>query len=150
MRPFVFVLLVACGGQPEKSQPPIALPTSPPASASAATTVAKHDDPISELQDMIPHWLDLLAHGEDEKFIDEVVVPEELDKVLGGRTKGELVSNFKTDKHDEVVKILVEAQKSKPDDVRQEGRRTYVKYEGRDGIRHVTFVVEGPHVWIHN
>ena len=46
--------------------------------------------------------------------------------------------------------MLVYVQTAKPDDVRKDGGRTYVKYEGRDGVRHVTFVVEGPHVWIHN
>ena len=153
MRSIVFVLLLACGGPQEKSQDPVALPTSPSASASASAsgTVAKHETgPVGQVQDVIPHWLDLLARGEDEKFIDEAVVPEELDAVLGKRTKAELISDFKKDKHGDVVKVLVYVQKTKPDDVRQDGGRTYVKYEGHDGVRHVTFVVDGPHVWIHN
>ena len=156
MRSIVFVLLLACGGQQEKSQDPVALPTSPSASASAApASVAKHEaGPVGQVQDIIPHWLDLLARGEDEKFIDEAVVPEELDEVLGKRTKAELVSDFKKDKHGDVVKVLVYVQKTKPDDIRQiqdgHGGRTLVKYEGHDGVRHVTFVVDGPHVWIHN
>jgi hypothetical protein len=47
------------------------------------------------------------------------------------------------------TKILTFARTAKPDDVRKDGARTFVKYEGR-GSKHVTFVVEGPHVWIHN
>ena len=150
MRSYLFVVLVACGGPQEKSQEPVALPGSPSASASASATVAKRDDgPVGQIQETIPHWLDLLARGEDEKFIDEAVVPEELDEVLGSRTKAELVDAFKGDKHVDVVKELKIVQTAKPDDIRQEGARTFVKYEGR-GSRHITFVVEGPHVWIHN
>ena len=151
MRSYVFVVLVACGGPQEKSQEPVALPGSPSASVSASATAAKRDDgPVGQVHDAIPHWLDLLARGEDEKFIDEAVVPEELDEVLGQRTKAELVASFKGDKHDDVVKVLTYVQTAKkPDDIRQEGARTFVKYEGH-GSRHVTFVVEGSRVWIHN
>ena len=144
-------MLVACGGSAEPSQTPVALPSSPSASASATPTPTKREEgPVAQIQDVIPHWLDLLARGEDERFIDEAVVPDELDKVLGSRTKAQLVADFKTDKHGDVVKVLTYVQKSKPDDVHQDGARTLVKYEGHDGVRHVTFVVEGVHVWIHN
>jgi hypothetical protein len=148
VRSLLFVCLIACGGS-EPSTQPVALPTSPSASASAAA--AHHeDDPVAQVQDAIPRWLDMLARGEDEKFIDDVVVPEEMSDVLGSKTKAELVADFKRDKHGDVVKVLKLVQtKAKPDDVRKDGARTYVKYEGSD-VRHVTFVVEGPHVWIHN
>jgi hypothetical protein len=150
VRASLFVVLVACGSAQEKSQQPIALPGSPSVSASASTAAGRRDDgPVGQVQDVILHWLDLLARGEDERFIDEAVLPEELDKVLGSRTKAELVVSFKEDKHAEVVKVLTLARRAKPDDVREDGKRTYVKFEG-DGVRHITFVVEGAHVWIHN
>jgi len=151
VRSILVALLVACGSPAEKAQQPVALPSSPSASASASTPAPSRDDgPAGQIQDVIPHWLDLLARGEDEKFIDEVVVPDELDKVLGSGTKAELVAHFKRDKHDDAVKVLTLVKKAKPDDVRQEGARTLVKYKGREGVRDVTFVVEGVHVWIHN
>jgi hypothetical protein len=151
VRSIVFALLVACGGAAEPSQPPAPLPTAPSAPASASASVPKREDgPVGQIQDAIPHWLDLLARGEDERFIDEAVVPEELGEVLGSRTKPELVDMFKRDKHADVVKVLKYVQKTKPDDVRQDGGRTYVKYEGHDGVRHITFILDGVHVWIHN
>lgn len=150
MRSFVFVLLVACGSPQEKSQPPVALPSSPSASASTATVVKHEEGPVAQVQDAIPHWLDLLARGEDEKFIDEAVVPDELDKVLGSRSKAELVADFKRDKHDDVVKMLRLAHTTKPDELKEDGSRTLVKWEKHEGVRHVTFVVDGAHVWIKN
>ena len=150
VRSIVFVVLVACGSAQEKSQEPVTLPTSPSASASTSAATAREQGPAAQIQDIIPHWLDLLARGEDEKFIDEVVVPEQLGEVLGNRTKAELVDDFKRDKRKDVVKILTYVRTAKPDEVREDGGRTYVKYEGRDQVRHVTFVIEGAHVWIKN
>lgn len=151
MRSFVVVCLLACGGAPEPSQQPVVLPASPSASASAsAAPVARETGPAAQIQDVVVRWLDLLGRGEDERFIDEVVVPEQLDEVLGNRTKAELVSDFKRDKHKDVVKILTYVRTAKPDEVREDGGRTYVKYEGHDQVRHITFVIEGAHVWIKN
>jgi hypothetical protein len=99
---------------------------------------------------VIPRWLDMLARGADEKFLDEAIVPEQLAEVLGSRTKAELVADFKQDKHGDVVKVLTLARATKPDEVKTEGERTLVKWDNREGVRHVTFVVEGAHVWIKN
>jgi hypothetical protein len=128
----------------------MALPASPPA-ASAAATVAKRDDgPVPRIQDAAARWLDMLARGEDEKFLDEAIVPEQLDEVLGSRSKAELVADFERDKHADVVKVLTLARATKPDEVKSDGVRTVVTWENREGVRHVTFVIEGAHVWIKN
>lgn len=150
MRPLVFVLLVGCGGSPEKPQQPAALPT-PSASASASAAATKSDDgPLAQVRETIGHWLDLLGRGEDERFIDEAVVPEDLEHVLGSRTKAELVAAFKEDKHDDLVKALRHVRRAKPDNVIVEGSRTYVEYDGDRDVKHIRFVVEGAHVWLKN
>lgn len=105
---------------------------------------------MGQVHDAVPHWLDLLARGEDEKFLDEAIVPEQLAEVLGSRTKAELVADFKRDKHDDVVKVLTLVRETKPDEVKTEDGRTLVKWENRQGVRHVTFLVDGAHVWIKN
>jgi len=151
VRSFALVVLIACGGSPEPAQKPVTLPTSPSASASASTASPKREDgPVAQIQDAIPHWLDLLARGEDEKFLDEAIVPEQMGEVLGSRTKAELVADFKHEKHDGVVKVLTMVRTTKPDEIKHEDARTLVKWENREGARRVTFVVEGIHVWIKN
>lgn len=150
MRWFVLLALVACGGPEAKPEPPTPLPRPlvTPASTEKPSSGAS-TDPVDEVQAVLPHLLDLLAHGEDERFIDEVVVPEEREKVFGRGTKQQLVADFKTDKHDEVVAILLYVRTAKPVDVKRDEDRTYVKYEV-DGTRRITFVVEGRHVYIRN
>lgn len=151
MRSFVFAFaIIACGGSAEPAQKPVTLPSSPSASASASAPPKREDGPVTRIQDAIPHWLDLLARGEDEKFLDEAIVPEQMSDVLGSRTKAELVADFKRDKHDGVVKVLMMVRTTKPDEIKQEDARTLVKWDNREGVRHVTFVVEGEHVWIKN
>jgi len=49
-----------------------------------------------------------------------------------------------------VVKVLTRVRDAKPRAVRQEGARAYVEFEGDRESRHITFVVEGAHVWIEN
>jgi len=111
---------------------------------------AREHGPIAQIRETIPRWLDLLSRGQDEQFLDEAIVPEQLEKVLGSRSKAQLVVAFKEDKHDGVVKVLTRVRDAKPRAVRQEGARAYVEFEGDRESRHITFVVEGAHVWIEN
>lgn len=144
-RVFVVLLLVACGSSSQQPTQPAPLPLP---SASASAEPAKKD-PVAIVQGAIPHMLDLLARGDDERFIDEVVVPEELDKVLGNRPKAQLVADFKEDKHEGVVRMLERVRGAQPLRTREENGRTLVTYDG-GREREVTFVVEGQRVFIKN
>ena len=112
--------------------------------SSRESTLQKDPDPVAMIQAAIPHMLDLLARGEDERFIDEAVVPEQLASVLGERTKEQLVADFKKDKHEGVVRALERVRTAQPTGTRVENGRTFVTY-GR-----VTFVVDGARVFIKN
>ena len=142
-------------GDSSVSPPVIAIdPTSPVGpvtavpTASAAAQPSPADAP-ARVQAILPHWIDLLERGDDATFIDEVVVPEELAKVLDGKSKAELVANFRQDKHAELVKILRAIQGEVPTKISQEPDRTLVIYDvhGRKGV---TCVVVGQKIYIKN
>ena len=146
-------------GDAVSAPPVIAIDSASPASsapgpviataiASAAAQPSSADAP-ARVQAILPHWLELLERGDDATFIDEVVVPEELAKVLDGKSKAELVANFRQDKHAELVKILRAIQGAEPTKVSQEPDRTLVTYDvhGRKGV---TCVVVGQKIYIKN
>jgi hypothetical protein len=142
------------------SAPPvIAIDSAAPASSAmgpilttASALVAAQPSPAdapARVQAILPHWLELLERGDDATFIDEVVLPEELAKVLAGKSKAELVANFRNDKHAELVKILRAIQGQVPTKISQEPDRTLVTYDvhGRKGV---TCVVVGQKIYIKN
>jgi hypothetical protein len=123
-----------------------------PIAATASALVAAQPpsaDAAARVQAILPHWLALLDRGDDATFIDEVVVPEELAKVLDGKSKAELVANFRTDKHAKLVGLLRAIQGAVPTKISQEPDRTLVTYEVRDQKR-VTCVVVGAKIYLKN
>ena len=136
----------------EASAPPSA--GTPPRHLAVATTASVpvlpvSADAITRVQAILPRWIELLERGDDETFIDEAVMPEELEKVLGNKTKAELVSTFRQDKREGVLKMLKGAERTLPKKVREERDRTLLTYDFR-GEKGVTFVVVGPKVYVKN
>lgn len=164
-RLIVLAMLVACkrptGDRPDPTvvvtvpPPPSAIATTadPTATATAAPTVSPNapskEEAVALVQSTVPKWLTMLKAGKDEDFIDDAVVPEDMEKLLKGQTKGELVKDFKADKHDKVVKMLTTIQHETPTKVGQRGDRAMVRYEVR-GEKDVNFVVYGGRVHIKN
>ena len=172
-RSLLLVAVIALGGCPRpKGAVPDAVPTptatdaaSPVSPVAAATTVvlAPTTSPTTtastalpssasaaaRVQAILPHWIDLLERADDATFIDEAVVPEELAKVLAGKSKAELVTSFREDKRAGVLKMLNELRGALPTKTREESDRTLVTYELRRE-KGVTFVVVGPKVYIKN
>jgi hypothetical protein len=141
-------VLSACGSHAAAvTVAPQPLP-SPPA-ATAAPKPEAPPTPAERVQAILPHWLDLLARGDDARFLDEAVVPEELAKVVGSRSKDALVKSFKEDKHDDLVGILEKLRGAKPTRVVDEGRRTRVTYDV-PGEPQITFQVIGDRVYVEN
>ena len=155
------VVLGACrhpaGPADEAVPPPVPSATAeprPPHLVAATTTMPPAPLPASadaptRVQAILPHWIEVLERGDDETFIDEAVVPEELAKVLGGKSKDELVATYREDKHEGVLKMLRATRGVQPTKVREEGDRTLVTYDlHRD--KGVTFVVVGSKVYVKN
>lgn len=156
------VALGACQhptGPADQAQPPPVTATAtavapPPHLVAATTTTAAPPlpasaDPTTRVQAVLPHWIELLERGDDATFIDEAVVPEELAKVLDGKSKDELVTTFREDKHKGVLKMLRAIRGAAPTKVRQEQDRAIVTYD-LNGEKGVTFVVVGASVYIKN
>jgi hypothetical protein len=164
-RSLLIVALVALGACRHPSAPadgalppPVtAAPTAvaPPQHLVAATTTTAAPplpasaDPATRVQAVLPHWIELLERGDDATFLDEAVVPEELAKVLDGKSKAELVTTFREEKHKGVLKMFGAIRGVAPTKVREEHERTFVTYDLR-GEKGVTFVVVGASVYIKN
>jgi hypothetical protein len=166
-RSLLVVAALALAGCPHPTEPaadPAPTPTAPvvdaaaPVSPVASATTTVHllpppppasADAAAHVQAILPHWIELLEHGDDAAFIDEAVVPEELTKVLAGKSKSELVVTFRDDKHKGVLKALGEIRGAQPTTLREEGDRTFVTYELRRD-KGITFVVVGTHVYVKN
>lgn len=164
MRPSLLFLTALALGACHHPKPPAAAPAPPPSATTAALAVtsvaatpaatASTAEPSSSqvaarVQAILPHWIDLLERGDDTTFIDEAVMPEELAKVLGGKSKVELVTTFRQDKRAGVLKMLGAVRGAQPTKIRQEATRTLVTYEFK-GEKGVTFVVVGSTVYIKN
>lgn len=159
----VALLAVACkrptGDRPDPTvvvtvpPPPSAIAATTDPTATAAPTVSPNapskEEAVALVQSTVPRWLTMLKTGKDEDFIDDAVVPEDMEKLVKGQTKGELVKDFKADKHDKVVKMLTAIQHETPTKVGQKGERAMVRYQVR-GEKDVNFVVFGGHVYIRN
>lgn len=156
------LVLGACRHPKPPPADPAPTPTAtavPPAVSSVAatpttTTTTTPVQPSSSevaarVQAILPHWIELLERGDDTTFIDEAVVPEELAKVLGGKSKVELVKSFREDKRAGVLKMLGAIRGVEPTKIREEPSRTLVTYE-LHGEKGVTFVVVGANVYIKN
>jgi len=155
-----FVTVAACRhptGPADEVLPPVSAATassSPPQLVAAPTTTAPpalpaSADAASRVQAILPHWIELLERGDDAAFLDEAVVPEELAKVLDGKSKAELVATFREDKHKGVLKMFGGIRGAAPSKVREERDRTLVTYDVH-GEKGVTFVVVGASVYIKN
>lgn len=161
-RSLLIVALAVVGGCAHPTPPAEAAP--PPTTATSATPPPRHlavattaivpvlppsADAGTRVQAILPHWIELLERGDDETFIDEAVVPEELAKVLGDQTKAALVATFREDKRAGVLKMLGEVRGAAPSRVREESDRTLVIYDLRHEMG-VTFVVVGSKVYVKN
>jgi hypothetical protein len=136
------VAMAASGVAPAVTATPSAVATTPAPQPSSSEVAAR-------VQAILPHWIELLERGDDTGFIDEAVVPEELEKVLGGKSKVELVTTFRQDKRAGVLKMLSAIRGAQPTKIREESTRTLVTYEFK-GEKGVTFVVVGANVYIKN
>lgn len=161
-RSLLILALAFAGGCSPPSLPAEAVP--PPATTTTATPPPRHlavattaivpvlppsAAAATRVQAILPHWIELLERGDDETFLDEAVVPEELAKVLGDNTKAELVATFREDKRAGVLRTLGEIRGATPTRVHEESDRTLVTYDLRLE-KGVTFVVVGPKVYVKN
>ena len=75
--------------------------------------------------------------------------PEELEKVLDGKSKAALVAEFRGEKSEQVAVLLRGIRCVPPTSVREEGSEVLVTYE-QPNTKNVTFVVRGDKVFIKN
>jgi hypothetical protein len=150
------VLLAACNrtqvdqsvADPSPTVSIAPLPT--PVVASATPTArATPQTPADRVQAILPRWIGLLQEHNEAAFIDEAVVPEELEKVLDGKSKADLVAEFRGEKSEQVAVLLRGIRGVPPTSVREEGSEVLVTYE-QPNTKNVTFVVRGDKVFIKN
>lgn len=123
--------MLACGGGPATvTVAPETLPAPPPSASASASPAAK--TPADRVQAAVARWLDWLAAGQDEKFLDEAVVPSEWDKILEHKSKTEFVNGFREDKHDGIVKILGKVRGAPPAGVLDAGGYTRVIFDNHE------------------
>jgi hypothetical protein len=127
---------------------PMPTPSSTAAPTASAATSGSPSAAVERVQAVVPHFLKLLAKGDDSRFIDEAVNPEDAAKLFAHQPKAELVKEFKADKHEAVVHMLDEVLGATPKKIREENGHYLVTYAPKQ--KDVTFVVIGPHVYIQN
>lgn len=139
-----FVLACGSGGAAVNAQPET-LPAPSSSTSTSSGSVAK--TPAGHVQVAVARWLDWLALGEDEKFLDEAIVPSEWPKILLHESKAEFVDGFRANKHDNVVAILGKVRGATPSGMLDAGGYMRVFFEDLDP-KPIVFQVVGDAVHI--
>jgi vacuolar-type H+-ATPase subunit E/Vma4 len=104
--------------------------------------------PNATVQATVRRWLELLASDQDERFLDEAIVPEQLDHILGTLSKADLVESFRKEKHETVVALLQGIRGKNPTTVREEGPDVLLTFASPPNQKTLTFVIRGSAVFI--